>query len=125
MFLRVRSAPFSFAEFPFSPPFSKQNGGELALGSIRERSRECTFRRTLAEPGLSERWGKQLRHSFPISDFLRTSRPEARPSQPRSGARLIARQMLSIHSMRRAVFHHEPLALLHSSASTVTHAFAP
>ncbi len=83
----VRSTPFSVAEFPFSPPFSKQNGGELAVGMVPKRPMESVFRRTLAAPGLSERCGKQSPHSSQISDFLRASRKESRPPQPRAGTR--------------------------------------
>ncbi len=82
MLLGARSTPFSVGEIPCSPPFSKKNGGELTLGTVAERSRESASRRTLAVPRLSARCGKHPQHSYPISDFLRASRPEARLPQP-------------------------------------------
>jgi len=83
MLLSVESTPLFLTEFPFSPPFSKQNGGELTLGTVPERSMEIVFRLTLAVRRVSERCVKQPPHPFQISDFL-ASRPEADPQQPRS-----------------------------------------
>jgi len=106
MFLGVRLTPFSFAELPFSPPFFKQNGGELTPRTVPERSIEIVFRLTLAVSGLSDRRRKQPPHSFPISDFL-TSRPEARPLQHRADApdRLtLIRPPLDATSLRRGRF---------------------
>jgi hypothetical protein len=100
MFLGARSTPFSVAEFPFSSPFSKQNGDEPTLGTIPERSRMSAVRRTLAAPRLSERCGKHLPLSSSISDFLRGSRSEARSQQHRSGA--LDRSTVAIHRLDAA-----------------------
>jgi hypothetical protein len=97
MLLGVKSTPFSFAEFPFSPPFSKQNGGELTLVTVPERSVERASRPTLAVLELSVRCGKQPPHPFQISDFLRASRPEART---RAGT--LDRLMLITHTLDAA-----------------------
>src|ERR1044071_448734 len=86
MFLGVRSTPFSVAEFPFSPPFSKQNGGELTFGPVPEHDVVSAFRPTLAVSELSDLGGNQPPHPSSISDFLRASRPAAHPLQHRSGA---------------------------------------
>jgi hypothetical protein len=111
MFLGVRPTPLSIAEFPFSPPFSKQNGGELTLGTVSERPIESAFRLTLAVPELWERCGKQQPHSSPISDFFRATRPGARPSQPCTGA--LDRSTRRARS--KGIFHQETLTALQLS----------